>query len=111
MGWSTVGGLNIQSIEYVANSIFTNGNNTTTATQNTTQISGVTSRKVVVSANASTSLVVEFEGVLRCSSGGKLIPQITFTVAPGGNTLMNIGSYIHLTEIGDNSVQAIGAVS
>lgn len=110
MGWSAESGLNVQSIEYIANSFFTNGNNTSTATQNSIQISGLGVRKVIQNASAATSLVVEFEGVLRCLSGGKLIPKIEFTASPDSATMM-VGSYIQLTEIGDNSIQTIGAVS
>lgn len=110
MGWSAESGLNVQSIEYTANSFFTNGNNTSTATQNSIQISGLAVRKVIQNASAATSLVVEFEGVLRCLSGGKLIPKIEFTASPDSATMM-VGSYIQLTEIGDNTIQAIGAVS
>ncbi len=110
MGWSAESGLNVQSIEYTANSFFTNGNNTSTATQNSIQISGLAVRKVIQNASAATSLVVEFEGVLRCSTEGKLVPKIEFNASPDSATMM-VGSYIQLTEIGDNNVQAIGAVS
>ncbi|ESU28682.1 hypothetical protein FLJC2902T_12730 [Flavobacterium limnosediminis JC2902] len=111
MGWLTSGGLNITSMEYVANSFLGSASNETTATQYSTQISSTAFKKVIVSTSSSAALTVEFEGVIRCTTGGKLVPQISFSVAPGGTNIMKLGSYIQLTEIGDNSVQAVGAVS
>lgn len=111
MGWLTSGGLSISSMEYVAKAFLGSASNETTATQYATQISGTGFKKVFVSASTSAVLTVEFEGILRCTTGGKLVPQISFSAAPGGTNTMKLGSHIQLIEIGDNSVQAVGAVS
>lgn len=109
MGWVVASGLNISSMEYVVKLFSSSLNGVSTASSNV-QVSG-TASKVLNAANTAVTTTIEFEGVLRCTTGGTLTPQLTFSAAPGGTNQMKMGSFIEFTEIGSNTVQAIGAVN
>ncbi|UOX32319.1 hypothetical protein LXD69_09665 [Flavobacterium sediminilitoris] len=109
MGWLVTSGLNITSMEYVARLFSSTLNGIATANSNV-QISG-TGSKVLNAANTAVTTTIEFEGVLRCTTGGVLTPQLAFSTAPGGTNQMKMGSFIEFTEIGSNTVQTVGAVN
>ncbi|MDY0088731.1 MAG: hypothetical protein RBR78_00025 [Flavobacteriaceae bacterium] len=108
LGWVTASGLMITSMEYVTRS-FSSALNGVVAAASNTQVSG-TAVKVINSASTAVTTTIEFEGILRCTNGGKLTPQIKFSAAPGGTNQMKAGSFIWFTEIGSNTVQAVGTV-
>lgn len=109
MGWSVASGLVVTSMEYVAR-LCTSAIGSTSTGISTTQVSG-TSSKTLNNTNIAASTTIEFEGVLRCSTGGVITPKITFSAAPGGTNIMRIGSFIEFTEIGSDTVQTVGSVS
>ena len=109
IGWLLSSGLTISSMEYVAKLFSSTSNGIATATSNV-QVSGSTS-KVLNATSTAVTTTIEFEGVLRCTVAGILTPQLTFSAAPGGTNIMKIGSHIELTEIGSNTIQAVGTVS
>lgn len=109
MGWVVASGLNISSMEYVVKLFSSSLNGVSTASSNV-QVSG-TASKVLNAANTAVTTIIEFEGVLRCTTGGTLTPQLTFSAAPGGTNQMKMGSFIEFTEIGSNTVQTVGAVN
>lgn len=74
------------------------------------QVSG-TASKVLNAANTAVTTTIEFEGVLRCTTGGTLTPQLTFSAAPGGTNQMKMGSFIEFIEIGSDTVQTVGNVN
>jgi hypothetical protein len=63
---------------------------------------------LVNSTNATAFNVVKFEGIMRVNAAGNVVPQITFSAAPGGTNTMEIGSYLRFYPIGSNTVNAIG---
>jgi len=109
MGW-TATGLVITSMEYVAR-LFSSNLNAFATPISQTQVSG-TALKVLNSSTASPTTTVEFEGVLRCTTEGTLAPIVAFST-PTSTPLstMKVGSFIEFTEVGSNSVQAVGDVN
>lgn len=108
MGWVATSGLNITSIEYVVQ-IFSSVLNGI-STSSSVQVSGV-ANKVLNASSSAVTTTIEFEGVLRCTTGGVLTPQLAFSAAPGGANQMKVGSFIEFTEIGSDTVQTVGNVN
>ena len=108
MGWVATTGLNITSMEYVVQ-IFSSALNGI-STSSSVQVSGV-ANKVLNATSSAVTTTIEFEGVLRCTTGGVLTPQLAFSAAPGGTNQMKVGSFIEFTEIGSDTVQTVGAVN
>lgn len=108
MGWE-VNGINITSIEYTGKtfSCIVNKISTNLSLINISNIS-VT---VLNSTSIHDSTTIEFEGIIRCTTGGKIKPLIKFSAAPGGTNVMKIGSFIQFTEIGSNTIVTAGTVS
>lgn len=111
MGWRVLDGAILSSLEYITTfSLFTS-----TGAQSSSikvPISGPNQKILNAGAAASTAPItlIEFEGVLRCTTGGILKPFIKFSVPPTGNNIMKIGSFIELTEIGVETVTTVGDV-
>ena len=109
MGWTTTG-LAISSMEYVV-SLFSSNLYAFATPISQTQVNG-TALKVLNSSTASPTTTIQFEGVLRCTTGGTISPVIAFsTPTTTPLSTMKVGSFIEFTEIGSNTVQAVGAVS
>lgn len=108
MGWVATTGLNITSMEYVVQ-IFSSALNGI-STSSSVQVSGV-ANKVLNAASSAVTTTIEFEGVLRCTTGGVLTPQLAFSAAPGGTNQMKVGSFIEFIEIGSDTVQTVGNVN
>jgi hypothetical protein len=108
MGWVATTGLNITSMEYVVQ-IFSSALNGI-STSSSVQVSGV-ANKVLNPTSSAVTTTIEFEGVLRCTTGGVLTPQLAFSAAPGGTNQMKVGSFIEFTEIGSDTVQTVGAIN
>ena len=108
MGWVATTGLNITSMEYVVQ-IFSSALNGI-STSSSVQVSGV-ANKVLNPTSSAVTTTIEFEGVLRCTTGGVLTPQLAFSAAPGGTNQMKVGSFIEFTEIGSDTVQTVGTVN
>jgi hypothetical protein len=105
IGWS-VDRLAITSMEYYARLFSSNLNAYATALTQT-QVSGI-GIKVLNSSTASPTSSIEFEGVIRCTSGGTITPLIAFsTPASTPLSTMKVGSFLEFTEIGDNTVTFI----
>jgi hypothetical protein len=108
MGWVATSGLNITSMEYVVQ-IFSSVLNGI-STSSSVQVSGV-ANKVLNASSSAVTTTIEFEGVLRCTTGGVLTPQLAFSAAPGGTNQMKVGSFIEFIEIGSDTVQTVGNVN
>jgi hypothetical protein len=80
------------------------------STSSSVQVSGV-ANKVLNPTSSAVTTTIEFEGVLRCTTGGVLTPQLAFSAAPGGTNQMKVGSFIEFTEIGSDTVQTVGAIN
>ena len=64
----------------------------------------------VMNATATTGGVSFWvRGVIRVNASGTIIPQITFSAAPGGTNTISANSYMKFTPIGSNTVTAVGA--
>lgn len=98
----SVSGVVISSIEF--NVLAWNGAANTRATgQSTTHKSAITLTQVTAT-NTNAWVNIEFEGILVCTTGGDITPQIQFSAAPGGTNLMKRGSYVEFERIGDNTI-------
>jgi len=110
MSWA-VGTIVVTSLEYVVTS-FSSALNAPANTVNKIQISGISGKTI----NAQTALpttTVEFEGVLRCTTGGgTFTPKLTFSTFPSGTTpnvnTMKVGSFIEFIEIGNDLILKAG---
>ena len=54
---------------------------------------------------------IKFEGTIRVTDGGTMIPQLVFSTAPGNTTKIKVGSYFKIYAIGSDTIQTIGAIS
>lgn len=59
-------------------------------------------------ANATANTGVWFTGLISINAGGTLIPQITFSAAPGGTNDARAGSYVKLRKLGKGNITVIG---
>lgn len=59
-------------------------------------------------ANTTTNTGVWFTGLISINAAGTLIPQITFSAAPGGTNQMAVGSYVKLRKLGKGNITIIG---
>jgi Collagen triple helix repeat (20 copies) len=62
----------------------------------------------VNTTNATAYNVVKFEGIMRINAAGNVVPQITFSAAPGGTNTMETGSYLRFYPIGANTIDSVG---
>jgi hypothetical protein len=108
IGWQ-VDSLNITSIEYTGK-IFTCDINKIATNLSLINISSI-NVTVLNSTSTHETTTIEFEGIIRCTTGGRIKPLIKFSAAPTGTNVMKVGSFIQFTEIGSNTVVSVGAVS
>lgn len=108
MGWQ-VTDMEVISIEYVA-ALFSSNLNAFATASSRTQVSGI-ALKVLNSSTASPTTTIEFEGILRSGRAGTIAPLIAFsTPAATPLSTMKPGSFIEFIEIGNSTIQTIGAV-
>ena len=60
------------------------------------------------STNNSAFNIVVFRGMLRMNAAGNVVPQLTFSAAPGGTNTLEVGSYLRFYPIGSNTVNSVG---
>ena len=46
--------------------------------------------------------------MLRMNAAGNVVPQITFSAAPGGTNTLEIGSYLRFYPVGSNAINSVG---
>lgn len=102
IGWA-VNRLNVVSMEYYVK-MFSSQLNAYATALTQTQVSGI-GIKVLNSSTAQPTSSIEFEGILRCTTGGTITPQIAFST-PSSTPLsvMKVGSFIEFTEIGPDTM-------
>ena len=85
--------------------------NTSTGAQSTPTMAYFTAAAGGVMNATSTTGGLSFwvRGVIRVNASGTIIPQITFSAAPGGTNTVGINSHMKFTPIGSNTVTAVGA--
>lgn len=86
------------------------GANAIATTQSTKHNSGVGTQVLNSTSNA-VYTIIEFDGIIRVSSGGTLTPQITFSANPTGTNLMKVGSKIEFEPWGPSTFEKIGSVA
>ena len=62
----------------------------------------------VSSSLTSSGVILSVRGIVRVTTGGTLIPQITFSAGPGGTCQVEPNSYFKLTPVGSDTVAAVG---
>ena len=63
---------------------------------------------VFVATNTNAFVIVKFEGIMRVNAAGNVVPQITFSAAPGGTNTLDIGSHLKFYPIGSNTIDSVG---
>jgi hypothetical protein len=77
-----------------------------------TYVSTGTSATAVNLLNAGTTTAggaLTVKGIIRVNAAGTVIPQITFSAAPGGTNQVLTNSFMKLTPVGSNTVTTVGA--
>lgn len=62
----------------------------------------------VNATNTTAFNIVKFQGIMRVNAAGSVVPQITFSAAPGGTNTLEIGSYLSFYPIGSNTIDSVG---
>ena len=78
------------------------------ATSQTTTFYDSVSGGQIIGASTNTFTLIKFEGIMRVNAAGSVVPQITFSAAPGGTNTLEIGSYIKFYPIGANTIDSVG---
>jgi hypothetical protein len=63
---------------------------------------------LINTTNNSAFNIIVFRGMLRMNAAGNVVPQITFSAAPGGTNTIEIGSYLRFYPIGSNTINSVG---
>lgn len=63
---------------------------------------------LINSTNLSAFNIIVFRGMLRMNAAGNVVPQITFSAAPGGTNTLEIGSYLRFYPVGSNTINSVG---
>jgi len=64
---------------------------------------------VLNSTSTTAGLTTRITGVIRVNAGGTIIPQITFSAAPGGTNQVNTNSFMMIRPIGNSTATSVGA--
>lgn len=67
------------------------------------------SNTTVTSSNTTAGAILSIRGIIRVNGAGTLIPQITFSAAPGGTNQVEPNSFFRLQKMGSNTVASFGA--
>jgi hypothetical protein len=81
----------------------------TISTTQSAVICNDTSAKVLNAASTAVETTILVKGIIRCTSGGTIVPQITFSANPTGTNECKANSYFKIWPIGTNTVASIGA--
>ena len=103
------GDVGVTSIAYVAHT--TNGTAATTNATSTTYVVTETNATVTVAVAAATNRTIYVRGILRTSTAGSLIPQFTYSTAPGAVPTLGTNNFFMLYPIGSSSVVSSGVWS
>lgn len=63
---------------------------------------------LVSGSDTTATINITIDGIMRVSDGGTIIPQFTWSAAPGGTPLVKRNSFIFLTPIGSDTVSSQG---
>ena len=64
---------------------------------------------VLNATSTQTGFATRITGVLRINGGGTIIPQITFSAAPGATNTVNTNSFMFIRPIGTSTATSVGA--
>jgi len=78
------------------------------ATSQTTTFYDSVSGGQIIGQSTNTFTLIKFEGIMRVNAAGSVVPQITFSAAPGGTNTLEIGSYLKFYPIGANTIDSVG---
>jgi hypothetical protein len=84
-----------------------NGSGSQNTSQTTTFYSS-NSGGQIIGASTNSYTLIKFEGIMRVNAAGSVVPQITFSAAPGGTNTLEIGSYLRFYPIGSNTIDTVG---
>ena len=78
------------------------------ATTQTTTFYNSNSGGQIVGTSTNSHTLIKFEGIMRVNAAGSVVPQISFSAAPGGTNTLEIGSYLRFYPIGSNAIDTVG---
>lgn len=109
LGISFGGTATLTSIGYICNASQNATSFATLSTPNTIFVSTAANTTVTAAVATATYRVITLLGLIRVNAGGTLIPQLTYSAAPGAAPAVSANSYCRLIPIGTNTVTAVGA--
>lgn len=102
----------ISSCVYTIESTTTTGAPTsTTASQQLIAVAATATQVATTSTSSTENIVVKLKGTMTITTGGTVIPQFTYSTAPGGAPSIKAGSYIKFTPLGWDTTASYGPVS
>lgn len=97
----------ISSCKYLS-MLFSGAANTITTTQSTLDVAAATATVLnATSTDATTKILLR--GTFRITTGGTIIPQITFSAGPGGTCELKANSYFKAMPIASDTATYVGA--
>lgn len=97
----------LTSIAYQATA--TNGTAATPTASTTTYVTSGANTAVTAAVAAATNRTILVNGIMRVNAGGTIVPQFTFSAAPGAAPTLGANNYMLLKPLGNGSVAAVGA--
>jgi hypothetical protein len=105
LAWA--GAASITSLEYLT-TLWSAAANAIATAGSFCHVSGA-AVKVINATSTAVRTVIEFDGTLVTSSGGSLVPQVSFSANPTGTNQMLRGSYVVLERLGSDVATIFGA--
>ncbi len=102
------GGATFTSLRYLIQAANPTGN----ALSAVSSIVGEAATEVVITgANTSTTenIIARLNGIIRVNAGGTIIPQLKYSVAPGGTPTFKANSYFLMRKLGSNTAATSGS--
>lgn len=98
----------INSIRYKTSFWMHNGTALITTAPTVGVVSATTATVISPAVTTSNFVVIELDGLMRITTGGTFIPQITFSAAPGGTCQTRQNSFFEIWPIGGNNDVSLG---
>lgn len=86
----------------------TNGNAATTNTASTTYVTASGNTSVTAAVTAATNRTLTIKGIIRCTVAGTIVPQITYSAAPGAVPTGQASNFMVLYPVGSSTVVSNG---
>jgi hypothetical protein len=92
-------------------SIFYTAINTASAFATASGVYGTSTASITVTPSNQAAKQVYVSGILRTTTAGTFIPQVTFSAAPGTTASLAVNSYMRISPIGASAIQTTGGTT